>query len=89
MQRNDIRLKNGLLFRRIVDEGLLLDIENDVGYRLNRVGTHILQLLQEGSTGEELAARLCTEFDIDEQRCSLEIHEFLQQLDSAGLLRPA
>lgn len=84
---NESKLRDGLLFRRIVDEGLLLDLEADVGYSLNEVGTRILSLLAEGMEGEGLVERLCSEFDIDRAECAREVEEFLAQLETRGLLR--
>lgn len=86
MSEKETRLKNGLLVRRIVDEGLLLDLEGDVGYRLNDVATSILGLLDEGIEGEALIDRLCGEFEIDRETCAREVSEFLGELEAKGIL---
>ena len=84
---DDTRLRSGLLFRRIVDEGLLLDLEEDVGYRLNEVGIRIVSLLSEGVAGEVLIERLCEEFEIDRESCAAEVDAFVAELRGRDLLR--
>ncbi len=86
MSEKETRLKDGLLVRRIVDEGLLLDLEGDVGYRLNDVATSILGLLNEGMEGEALIDRLCSEFEIDRETCAREVSDFLVELEAKGIL---
>ena len=79
-------LRERILFRRIVDEGLLLDLETDLAFRLNQVGTRIVELLDEGRDVESLERQLCAEFSIDEDRCAQEVGRFLEQLKSKGLI---
>ncbi len=87
MNQEGSRLRTGLLFRRIVDEGLLLDLEEDMGYRLNDVGVSIVSLLSEGVDGAALIDRLCAEYDIDRERCAREVSAFLEDLQARGLTR--
>ena len=86
MTSSDSGLRSGLLFRRIVDEGLLLDLEADVGYSLNEVGARILELLSEGEGRDRVVERLCSEFEIEEAQCQREVEAFLEELRSRGLL---
>ncbi len=86
MNQDNSRLRSGLLFRRIVDEGLLLDLRDDAGYRLNDVATSILDLLSQGVEEKELVDRLCAEFEIDRERCAREVSDFLAELAERELL---
>ena len=79
-------LRERILFRRIVDEGLLLDLDTDLAFRLNQVGTRIVELLGEGKDVESLERRLCAEFSIDEDQCAQEVGRFLEQLKSKRLI---
>ena len=87
MNQEGSKLRTGLLFRRIVDEGLLLDLEEDLGYRLNDVGVSIVSLLSEGIDGVALIDRLCAEYEIDRDRCTREVSDFLDDLQARGLIR--
>jgi hypothetical protein len=84
---NESRLRDGLLFRRIADEGLLLDLEEDAGYRLNDVGMSIVSLLSDGVDDEALVERLCQEFEIDRDGCRHAVTRFVEDLRSRTLLR--
>jgi hypothetical protein len=81
------RLRSDLLLRRIVDEGLLLDVERDLGYRLNDTAMSIVALLSEGRDRDAIVERLCLEFEVDRDRCEEAVTRFLGELVSRGLLR--
>ncbi len=66
---------------------VMLDADSGKYYNLGEVGGRIWALLDEQLTAEELAAKLCAEYDVAEEKCLCDILPFLEKLKNAGLLR--
>ncbi|HEY2468241.1 MAG TPA: PqqD family protein [Terracidiphilus sp.] len=68
------------------DGAVVLDILNGQMFRLNLVGSRILQLLKQDIAECEIAERLAHEFEIDRSRAEADLREFIQTLDEHHLL---
>lgn len=55
-------------------------------HRLNRVGTRIWQLAEQGATLGEIAARLAAQFDVDTARATDDARAFCADLVGRGIL---
>lgn len=70
------------------DQAALLHLGTGQYHALNEVGTHIWALLQLPRTPHELCTALCSEYDVDPQRCAHEVATYLNVLHAAQLIEP-
>ena len=68
------------------DGGILLDVDLGEIFRLNPVGTRIIELLKEGHNGPSLTSVLSCEFGVPEQVVLVDVSEFLSQLRERRLI---
>lgn len=62
------------------DGGIVLDILQGKMFRLNFVGSKILELLRQGRTESEIAQELVVEFGIDRTAAEADVREFVATL---------
>lgn len=70
----------------IDDDAVLLDLRSSTYLTVNRSGTLLLSLLDEGSTNPALVATLCEQFSLDEATARADVEAFLAALRTRGLL---
>jgi len=80
------------IFRRIVDELVLVPVHQDVAdmdciYSMNPLGAFIWEKLDGQATLAEVQAAICAEYDADPQIVSADLRKFVQELESAGAVR--
>ena len=83
-----MRLRNErLTWREIDGEIVALDLETSSYFNCNQSASVLLKRLAEAETTEEqLIDLLLDEFDVDPERASTDVREFLGTLDEQGLL---
>jgi hypothetical protein len=64
----------------------VLDILRGQMFRLNLVGSRILEFLKQGSAESEIAERLAGEFGIERTAAETDVREFFQMLEKYQLL---
>jgi hypothetical protein len=72
-------------FRRISGSVVLVNIEDNTMIRLNDTGSEIWASMG-GRTVAELAARVCSVFDVPEDQALADTREFLEMLRGRGLV---
>ena len=94
MAQKEVRYERNpnFVFRRIVDEAVLVPIQQDVVdmdciYTLNPVGALIWEKLEEGATLAELEAAVLSGFDAEPEVVTADLAEFLTELETAGAVR--
>jgi PqqD family protein of HPr-rel-A system len=71
----------------IEDEVIVFEQESDAVFGLGGVGRRIWALIAEGAhTAEEVAQRLCAEFDADEAVIRTDLAKILGELSAHGLI---
>ena len=70
-------------------EAALLHLGTGQYHALNEVGTRIWALLAEPSSLGEICAVLCAEYEVDAERCTTEVVNYLGVLHGAQLIEPA
>ena len=80
------------IFRRIVDEMVLVPIHQDVAdmdciYTLNSVGASIWARLDRPATLAELRSGLLEEYDADPEALAADLESFLAEMTAAGAVR--
>ena len=82
-----VRPDPNVLAKRVDDEIVLVHLETNRIYELNRTGSLLWDALAAGSTRAELEERLVLEFDVDPEQLAREIDELLGHLTSERLIR--
>lgn len=82
-----MRLRSeGLSWREIDGESVLLDLQTSTYLRANRTGTFLLKELVEGSSRDELVSRLADAYDLPVSQAESEVQTFLGSLVDRSLL---
>jgi hypothetical protein len=81
-----IRADPNVLAQRVDDEIVLVHLETNRIYELNRTAASLWDLLGPGLTQAELEQRLALEFDVEPEQLAHEIEELLRQLASEQLI---
>lgn len=68
------------------DGGIVLDILHGQMFRLNFVGSKILELLKQGRTEPEIVDQLVRDFGIERTSAQADVREFLETLEKHHLL---
>jgi Coenzyme PQQ synthesis protein D (PqqD) len=82
-----IRPDPNVLAKRVDDEIVLVHLETNRTYELNRTAASLWDLLDTGLTPAELEQRLALEFDVGPEQLAHEVDELLRQLASEQLIR--
>ncbi len=83
------RRRSSTRFRKVFEEGLLLDQEVARLHVLNPVAAFLWELLAEPRSADELLQAILEEFDVDPRTARSDIQDFLDETTAAGLLEPA
>jgi Coenzyme PQQ synthesis protein D (PqqD) len=81
-----LRPNTHVLCREVKDGAVLIHLETNQIYDLNRTGYRIWQLLQEGSDSSAIRNRIQLEFDVDPAVAASELQSLLDRLSSEGLI---
>jgi hypothetical protein len=71
------------------DGAIVLDIQQGQMFNLNLVGSRILELLESGSTDEQIVDVISREFSVDIETVRKDVAEFLEELKAHKLLAAA
>jgi len=82
-----VRADPNVLAKRVDDEIVLVHLETNRIYELNRTAAFLWDALAAGSTQAELEERLALEFDVERDELAREIDELLGQFTSERLIR--
>jgi hypothetical protein len=89
MAQDDATLRlreEGLNWREIDGEVVVLDVERSHYLNLNATGCVLWLLLAEGTTERQLVDKLIEEFDVDEPTAREDVQTFLTSCRDNGLL---
>ena len=79
----------GLVWREVDGETVLLDLDSSAYLNLNRAGTCLLKLLGEERTVDDLSAALQQEFGISSEQARTDADAFVADLVRRNLLEEA
>ena len=82
-----VRPDPSVLAKRVDDEIVLVHLETNRIYELNRTAAFLWDALGAGSTPAELEQQLTLEFDVDPEQLAREIDELLTRFTSERLIR--
>lgn len=92
MEQDDARLqlrKDGLHWREIDGEVVVLDVSRSHYLNLNPTGSAIWLMLADGATEPQLVDRLTEEFDVDEPTARHDVEAFIAGCRQNDLLADA
>lgn len=74
------------LFRQLVDEAVILNLETGQYYGLDAIGADIWRRLEAGQDCADIATALTQIYDVDHATARRDVDAFLAQLAAAGLV---
>jgi hypothetical protein len=80
------RPPDGVLFRDLNGESILLNLDSETYFGLDEVGTRMWQVLTTQPTIQAAFDDLCAEFDVDGEQLRRDLEELLDQLVAQRLL---
>ena len=84
-----VRVPERVLMRRVGDEHVLLNLEDEIYYGLNPVGSRLIELAENGATLAEIVDRLFAEFEVGREQLELDVRRLAADLIAAGLIEEA
>jgi Coenzyme PQQ synthesis protein D (PqqD) len=75
-----------VVFRRVGDDGFLVDLTTNRMYQTNETLTRFWELMSAGTDRAEIARIMLEEFDVSEQRLQVEIEQILARFKTEALL---
>ena len=81
-----LRLAPGVRFQSVNDEVVLFDVDRGTYFGLNEVGARVWVLLGEGLQGDALVERLTDEYEVAQDRLSVDVNRLLGELHQQGLI---
>lgn len=81
------RLRQGAVaWQQVEDETILLDLATSQYLGVNGSGSSLWPALADGATRDELVARLCEVYDVDDDQAAADIDAFLATCRERGYL---
>ena len=80
------RIPDGILFRELNGESVILSLDSETYFGLDEVGTRIWELLRAGGTFETVYETLSSEYDVDGAELRRDLEELLDQLIGRKLI---
>ena len=74
--------------RRMDDQYVLVQLQTNRIYELNRTGARLWELLETGHDLEQAQEQMLLEFDVDERRLRDEVSTLMRDLVAKGLVEP-
>ncbi len=71
---------------RLHDEIVMMDLDQGKYFSLNPVATRIWDLLEKPLGTDELCVVLIDEYDVEPERCRVEVNEHLAEMVRLGLI---
>ncbi len=85
-RRSVISLSRDQVSTDLAGEAAILNLVDGVYYGLNEAGAFIWRMLQEPKTVADICAGMMAEYDVDSDRCEMDVLELLEELQSKGLI---
>src|SRR5205807_8449956 len=70
------------------DGGVVLDLRRGAMFRVNPVGARVLDLLEQGDSPAQIAQKLSAEFSVTLSEVQADVIQFVESLETRGILGP-
>ena len=84
---SDPRITEGIIFKTVGEEMVLLDLQRGVYYGLDAVGARVWELLSQEVAPAEIIERITGEYEVDRATVERDVAALLEQLLEKGLIR--
>ena len=81
-----VRVPERVLMRRVGEEHVLLNLDDETYYGLNPVGSRMIELAESGTTLAQITDRLFAEFEVGREQLELDVRRLAAELIAAGLI---
>ncbi|MDZ7817300.1 MAG: lasso peptide biosynthesis PqqD family chaperone [Aliarcobacter sp.] len=81
-----IKRNNDLLSSEMDDELVMMNLESNNYYGLNKIGKDIWEILEENQTLESLCNKLIEKYDVSFEECKNDITPFLEKLKESNII---
>jgi coenzyme PQQ synthesis protein D (PqqD) len=85
-EKSRLSVPNAVLSRRVADETVLLNLDNEQYYGLEGVGTRFWELIEGGTTFGDAVDTLRVEYRVDHEVLLTDLQAIVVDLRSHGLL---
>lgn len=82
------RVRAGLLYRALVDGGMIYDGESAQVHHLNATAAQVWEQCRTGATREELTQALCSRYTVEPAQAARDVDQILEHLAGVRLLEP-
>jgi hypothetical protein len=82
-----VEISPEVLFQKLNDGSVLLDLVSEQYIGLDAVATSIWQLLTEDGDTERVVAKMLEKYEVDEERLRSDLALFIEQLHAQGLAK--
>jgi PqqD family protein of HPr-rel-A system len=82
------QVRPGLLYRALVDGGMIYDGESGQVHHLNATAAQVWELCQPGATSAALVEALCRRYAVEDAQAQADVGKILQHFADACLLQP-
>jgi hypothetical protein len=82
-----LRAKDSIISAELDNEAVLLNVETGIYFGIDAVGTRIWQLLEAGSSVEDIFSQLQEEYDVEPSELRTDLNEFLDVLQANELVQ--
>ena len=86
VQRGVLHPAADVVWRRVQDSGVLVDLRTNQIYELNETGTRVWELMSEGQSIASVLDQLRSEYEVESSDTQSEVEHLVEELESAGLL---
>ncbi|MFH1618722.1 MAG: PqqD family protein [bacterium] len=80
------KMAQDLAWRKVENEGVILNLRTSEYFSFNQAGTFIWELLCRGTAPASISRKLAEEFEINEGRAACDLEEFLRTLCAEKLI---
>lgn len=81
-----VKITDDVIFQELEGEAVLLNMQSEIYFGLNGMGTRIWQLLKTHGRLRSISETILNEYDIDEEQLGNHLCEFIDKLHSKGLV---
>ena len=81
-----VRRHPSLLASQVTDDVVLFSAERGMYYGTQAVGGRIWSLIQDETSVSDICERVLAEFSVERENCERDVLQFLEQLETEGLV---
>jgi len=81
-----VKISEQVLSQEVSGETVLLDLQSEFYFGLDKTGTRIWELLQSGVSIQDLIGKMLDEFEVDRETLEADVNALLGKLLEAGLV---